>query len=191
MRTLDPGDHMILPDDAYGGTYRLAAQVHERFGVVWTACDLRDVDALTARMARRDAARLDRDADEPDAERRRHSSRRRVRARAHGPCCRRQHICDAVFAAAAHARRGCVGALVDEVPRRSLGRRRRVHRAARCRVDRRAAVPAERDGRRAVALRLLSRTARREDARGPHACALRERTVDRAATAASTTRSPR
>jgi cystathionine gamma-synthase len=46
LRTLDPGDHIIIPDDAYGGTYRLAAHVHERFGLVWTACDLRDLDAL-------------------------------------------------------------------------------------------------------------------------------------------------
>jgi cystathionine gamma-synthase len=46
LRTLDPGDHLILPNDAYGGTYRLAAHVHERFGIAWTACDLSDVDAL-------------------------------------------------------------------------------------------------------------------------------------------------
>ena len=56
LRTLDPGDHLILPDDAYGGTYRLAAHVHERFGIGWTACDLRDTSAVEA--AWRDETRL-------------------------------------------------------------------------------------------------------------------------------------
>jgi cystathionine gamma-synthase len=56
LRTLDPGDHVILPNDAYGGTYRLAAHVHERFGLVWSACDLRDVDALEAEW--RDETRM-------------------------------------------------------------------------------------------------------------------------------------
>ena len=48
LRTLDPGDHLIIPDDAYGGTFRLVARVHERFGIAWTACDLRDPAALDA-----------------------------------------------------------------------------------------------------------------------------------------------
>jgi cystathionine gamma-synthase len=48
LRTLDPGDHLIIPDDAYGGTYRLVARVYERHGIAWTACDLRDPRALEA-----------------------------------------------------------------------------------------------------------------------------------------------
>src|SRR4051812_15511011 len=48
LRTLDPGDHVVIPNDAYGGTYRLVARVHERHGVAWSACDLRDTDALDA-----------------------------------------------------------------------------------------------------------------------------------------------
>jgi len=47
LRTLDPGDHVIIPTDAYGGTFRLVARVHERHGLAWTAVDLHDVDALT------------------------------------------------------------------------------------------------------------------------------------------------
>jgi cystathionine gamma-synthase len=46
LRTLDPGDHVIIPNDAYGGTYRLVARVHERHGINWTACDLQDLAAL-------------------------------------------------------------------------------------------------------------------------------------------------
>jgi len=48
LRTLDPGDHVVIPNDAYGGTFRLVARVHERHGIGWTACDLRDLDALEA-----------------------------------------------------------------------------------------------------------------------------------------------
>jgi cystathionine gamma-synthase len=56
LRTLDPGDHVIIPTDAYGGTFRLIAGVHERHGLAWTAVDLRDFDALDA--AWRDETRL-------------------------------------------------------------------------------------------------------------------------------------
>jgi cystathionine gamma-synthase len=47
LRTLDPGDHVIIPTDAYGGTFRLVARVHERHGLAWTAVDLHDPHALT------------------------------------------------------------------------------------------------------------------------------------------------
>ena len=42
LRTLDPGDHVIIPTDAYGGTFRLVARVHGRQGLAWTAADLSD-----------------------------------------------------------------------------------------------------------------------------------------------------
>ena len=48
LRTLDPGDHIIIPNDAYGGTFRLVARVYERLGIAWTACDLRDLSAIEA-----------------------------------------------------------------------------------------------------------------------------------------------
>ncbi len=37
---LGPGDHIVLPDDAYGGTFRLIAQVFSSHGIAWTAADL-------------------------------------------------------------------------------------------------------------------------------------------------------
>jgi cystathionine gamma-synthase len=46
LRTLSPGDHVIIPTDAYGGTFRLVARVHERFGIGWSAVDLGDADAI-------------------------------------------------------------------------------------------------------------------------------------------------
>ena len=56
LRTLDPGDHVIIPTDAYGGTFRLVARVHERHGLGWTAVDLSDAASLAA--AWRDETRL-------------------------------------------------------------------------------------------------------------------------------------
>ena len=56
LRTLDPGDHVLIPTDAYGGTFRLVASVHERHGIAWTAVDLRDPVALE--VAWRDETRL-------------------------------------------------------------------------------------------------------------------------------------
>ena len=43
-----PGDHVVVPDDAYGGTYRLFAKVEEPWGLAHTAAPVSDVDAIRA-----------------------------------------------------------------------------------------------------------------------------------------------
>jgi cystathionine gamma-synthase len=43
-----PGDHVVIPSDAYGGTYRLFAKVAENWGLDWTAVPLDDHDAVRA-----------------------------------------------------------------------------------------------------------------------------------------------
>jgi cystathionine gamma-synthase len=49
LRTLlRPGDHVVIPDDAYGGTYRLFAQVQEPWGIDHSAAALSDVNAVAA-----------------------------------------------------------------------------------------------------------------------------------------------
>jgi cystathionine gamma-synthase len=51
LRTLlAPGAHVVVPDDAYGGTYRLFAKVASRWGVEHTAVPLHDLDAVRAAM---------------------------------------------------------------------------------------------------------------------------------------------
>jgi cystathionine gamma-synthase len=45
-----PGGHVVIPDDAYGGTYRLFARVLERWGVAHTPVPLSDLDAVRAAM---------------------------------------------------------------------------------------------------------------------------------------------
>ncbi len=46
FRLLSPGDHVVMADDVYGGTWRQIAQVHIRFGIEVSAVDLSDLDAV-------------------------------------------------------------------------------------------------------------------------------------------------
>ena len=48
LRILEAGDHVVLGNDAYGGTFRLISQVVTRSGVTWSAADLTDPAALDA-----------------------------------------------------------------------------------------------------------------------------------------------
>ncbi|MGK5113127.1 cystathionine gamma-synthase [Geodermatophilus sp. CPCC 205506] len=49
LRTVcEPGSHVVLGGDAYGGTFRLISKVAARWGVEHTPADLNDVDALRA-----------------------------------------------------------------------------------------------------------------------------------------------
>jgi len=45
---LRPGDHVILGDDVYGGTYRLFSKVLQHYGIRFTLTDLTDAAAITA-----------------------------------------------------------------------------------------------------------------------------------------------
>ncbi|HEX7224917.1 MAG TPA: cystathionine gamma-synthase [Candidatus Limnocylindria bacterium] len=48
---LDPGDRLLMSDDVYGGTWRLADKVWRRYGIQTDALDLRDLDAVAAAFA--------------------------------------------------------------------------------------------------------------------------------------------
>ncbi len=51
LRTVcKPGDHVLIPGDAYGGTYRLFAKVHQRWGLDFTPVPLHDLDAVRAAL---------------------------------------------------------------------------------------------------------------------------------------------
>ncbi|OBF57112.1 cystathionine gamma-synthase [Mycobacterium sp. 852002-50816_SCH5313054-b] len=45
---LRPGDHVVIPDDAYGGTFRLIDKVFTRWNVQYTPVALSDLDAVRA-----------------------------------------------------------------------------------------------------------------------------------------------
>jgi cystathionine gamma-synthase len=50
---LRPGDHIVIPDDAYGGTFRLIDKVFRQWGVEHTAVHLADLDAVRAAITER------------------------------------------------------------------------------------------------------------------------------------------
>jgi cystathionine gamma-synthase len=56
LRTLRPGDHLVLPHDAYGGTFRLIDKVWGPLGISYTSVSLDDTETL--RAAWRDETRL-------------------------------------------------------------------------------------------------------------------------------------
>jgi cystathionine beta-lyase/cystathionine gamma-synthase len=43
---LQPGDHVLLSDDAYGGTHRFIAKVMHRYGIDYTLVDMTDLDQV-------------------------------------------------------------------------------------------------------------------------------------------------
>ncbi|CAM5738574.1 cystathionine gamma-synthase [Streptomyces hirsutus] len=54
LRTLlAPGDHVVIPNDAYGGTFRLFAKVVARWGVEWSVADTGDQAACGPPSPRR------------------------------------------------------------------------------------------------------------------------------------------
>src|SRR6202795_2055811 len=50
---LRPGDHVVIPDDAYGGTFRLIDKVFTRWNVDYTPVSLADPDAVRAAITPR------------------------------------------------------------------------------------------------------------------------------------------
>ncbi len=50
---LRPGDHLVIPDDAYGGTFRLIDKVFSQWNVEYTAVALADLDAVAAAITPR------------------------------------------------------------------------------------------------------------------------------------------
>jgi len=50
-----PGDHVVIPDDAYGGTYRLMARVLADWGVSYRPVPISDIAAVADALAERPA----------------------------------------------------------------------------------------------------------------------------------------
>jgi cystathionine gamma-synthase len=48
LRLLDPGDHLLMGNDVYGGTYRILSQVHARAGLHFDPVPLEDIDEVAA-----------------------------------------------------------------------------------------------------------------------------------------------
>lgn len=46
--TLRPGDHLVIPNDAYGGTFRLIDKVFTQWGISYSVAPVSDIDAVRA-----------------------------------------------------------------------------------------------------------------------------------------------
>lgn len=45
---LRPGDHLVIPTDAYGGTFRMVDKVATQWGITYSTAPVSDIDAVTA-----------------------------------------------------------------------------------------------------------------------------------------------
>ena len=55
LLTLKPGDHVLISDDVYGGTYRLLARVMDQWGLAFDTVDMTDLVACRS-VVREDTA---------------------------------------------------------------------------------------------------------------------------------------
>jgi cystathionine gamma-synthase len=55
---LSPGDRVLMSDDVYGGTWRLADKVWRRYGIETAPIDMRDLDAVAGALAGERPARM-------------------------------------------------------------------------------------------------------------------------------------
>ena len=185
-RSAEPGDHVVIPDDAYGGTYRLFAKVAERWGLdVHARPRLTDVDAVRAAVQPgRDQDRLGRDADQPAARHRRHRRARRRSRTTPGALL----VVDNTFASPYLQQPLALGAdVVVHSTTKYLGGHSDVVGGALVVADagagRGARLPPERDGRGRRAVRRVADAARHQDARRTDGPALRQRRARRRAAA--------
>jgi len=50
LYTLRPGDHVVLSDDVYGGTYRLFSKILVNYGIEYSLADLTDIERASAKI---------------------------------------------------------------------------------------------------------------------------------------------
>ena len=167
LRTIcRPGDHVLIPQDAYGGTYRLFDKVLAPWQVSYQPVPVSDPQAVKHALEQRPARAVW--VETPtnpllsivDISAAGGAVRRRGRAAGGG-----QHVRLALPAEPAGARRGRGGPLDHQVPGRPLRRGGRRGGGGRRRARRATGLSAERDRRGRRAVRRLADVARHQDAR--------------------------
>ncbi len=177
LRLVEPGEHVLVGDDVYGGTYRLFDKVLQTYGLAFSYVDMSDLEAVMAAL--RPETRLVwletptnpllKVADVA-------AICTRVREfEPQGAGGGGQHLRHSISAAATGAGRPLRRAQHHQVPGRSLGCGRRGNPDQRCRSLRAAEIPAERHRGGSGTDGLLAGAARPEDAGAAHAAPLRQR----------------
>ena len=179
LTMFEPGDHLVVHNDLYGGTYRLLATLGER-RVAVDYVDLRDLDAVRAALRPSTRAIWIETPTNPCMNLVDLAAVAQLARDARAAHHLRQHLPVALLPAAARVRRRHRAALDHQVHQRPLGRGRRGHRGARSGAGRAHRVPAERAGHLRGAVRLLPGAARHQDAGAAHGGAQPQRAGDRA-----------
>ena len=177
--TLSAGDHAIVSDVAYGGTYRLATKIYSRFGVEFSFVDTANPDAVRKAVRANTKLIFTETPANPTLKLTDIAAISKI-ARERGI----PHAVDNTFLTpylptAARARRQHLGAQHDEVLRRAQcdDRRRRHLRQRGARSE--DALSSERDRRDHVAVRRVAHAARHEDAVAARRAPVGERASDR------------
>ena len=173
LATLPQGARVLAPHDCYGGTYRLLAALHAQGKLVADFVDQSDADALSAALASKPRARVDRDPEQSAAARGGHSRHCPGGARRRCAGGGGQHLPLAALAATARTRSGPRRAFDDQIPERPqrCGGRRRHRGHGRARAEPRLVGECHRCDR--LAVRQLSELARPADVARAHGGARR------------------
>lgn len=121
---LAPGDHVVVPSDAYGGTYRLFNKVARPWGVEHSIATVADVESVRAAIRPQTRMVWVETPTNPAARHRRHRGHRGGRPRGRCTARRRQHLRLPVPAEPDRPGRRRRRALHDQVRRRPQRRRR-------------------------------------------------------------------
>ena len=166
---LKSGDHVVVSDNTYGGTFRLFDKVLRRYQLSFTYVDTSKLDEVERAMT--PATRM-LFVETPTNPVMRLTDLRAAADLAHRhdvAAGRRQHVREPVRPAADRVRRRPRHAQHDEVPQRPQRQRRRHRRRRARRRHRVAEVRAERRRRDPQPVRLVARAARHQDAADPDA----------------------
>ena len=178
---LEAGDHVVVTDNTYGGTFRLFDKVLTRYGMTFSYVDTSDLARDRARVHAEHEARVPRDADQSGAAAHGHRRRRRRSRTQRGalvavdntfasPCLQRPLAlgADLVVHSTTKYLNGhsdSIGGVVDRDARRG-------HRVAE--------VHPELGGRDSEPVRFVAGAARHQDAAAAHGAALGQRPGARA-----------
>ena len=183
LSLLKSGDHVVVSDNVYGGTFRLFERVLTRYQLTLHLCRYRRRRRDRTRVHASDAAAVCRNAEQPGDAAHRSSTGSGSRAPPQRAARRRQHVCEPVYPTADRARRRSRHAQHHEVSERTQRQRRRDRDRHSRRRHRVAEIRAERGRRDSQPVRLLAGAARHQDAAAQDEAAQRDRAGARALSA--------
>ena len=104
LTRLESGDHLVVSDNTYGGTFRLFERVRRKFGLDFSYVDTSQLETIDSAIRPKTKIPVHRDADQPDAADHRPGGGGRDCACAERPRRRRQHVRESLHPAAARPR---------------------------------------------------------------------------------------